>query len=574
MLLVRRPLLNLRLKAEKISCIVYRRLGEANARTMTEQPYVSLTEGRATVLFPSENEVFYNPVQQFNRDLSISVIKAWSAEYLQEKGSKRSQRKKQKTRKGQTDEEEKRANSAEMANRPGNAEDQEGSAKITILEALSATGLRAIRYALEIPNVNKVIANDFSPSAVEAIKRNIENNPGCEHVVVPSQGDANAVMYAHKEQPFHCIDLDPYGTAAPFVDAAVQSIASGGLLLVTCTDLSILAGSGYPEKCFTNYGGMTCRSEFSHESALRLVLSMLSTSAGRYGRTIEPLLSLSIDFYVRLFIRVRTSPVQAKLSSSKTMVTYTCSGCGATSCQPLGRATPQPNNQMKFGFSQGPPIGSHCDYCGFVHHIGGPMWGGSLHNRSFIAKVQEVVRNLDERVYKTTPRIQGMLSLAAAEIDVPFYFTPSHLSGVIHSSCPPMATYLSALLNAGYIASSTHALPGAIKTNAPWSFRWDVMREWLKANPVVMKNIKDNTPAHALLRSLEPSHKIDLTIHPEADTIQGTNRKSKLIRYQQNPLPNWGPKAKATGDRRSTKFLKRDAPDHTKDDDVKHRKSE
>ena len=30
---------------------------------------VEVKEGRATILFPSCNKVFYNPVQEFNRDL-------------------------------------------------------------------------------------------------------------------------------------------------------------------------------------------------------------------------------------------------------------------------------------------------------------------------------------------------------------------------------------------------------------------------------------------------------------------------------------------------------------------------
>jgi tRNA (guanine26-N2/guanine27-N2)-dimethyltransferase len=45
---------------------------------------------------------------------------------------------------------------------------------------------------------------------------------------------------------------------------------------------------------------------------LRLVLHSLATTAARYGRYIEPQLSLSIDFYVRLFIRVRTGPKEVK----------------------------------------------------------------------------------------------------------------------------------------------------------------------------------------------------------------------------------------------------------------------
>lgn len=47
---------------------------------------------------------------------------------------------------------------------------------VTILEALSATGLRSIRYAKEIPGVRKIIANDLSRKAVESIRGNIEMN--------------------------------------------------------------------------------------------------------------------------------------------------------------------------------------------------------------------------------------------------------------------------------------------------------------------------------------------------------------------------------------------------------------
>jgi tRNA G26 N,N-dimethylase Trm1 len=41
-------------------------------------------------------------------------------------------------------------------------------------------------------------------------------------------------------------DLDPYGTASPFLDAAVQAAKDGGLLCVTCTD----AGGQIGLNCF------------------------------------------------------------------------------------------------------------------------------------------------------------------------------------------------------------------------------------------------------------------------------------------------------------------------------------
>ena len=40
----------------------------------------------------------------------------------------------------------------------------------------------------------------------------------------------SAVMYDHRspEKRFDCVDLDPYGSAVPFLDAAIGSVADGG----------------------------------------------------------------------------------------------------------------------------------------------------------------------------------------------------------------------------------------------------------------------------------------------------------------------------------------------------------
>ena len=58
----------------------------------------------------------------------------------------------------------------------------------------------------------------------------------------------SALLYSHRSSPVDVVDLDPYGTAAPFIDGAVQAIRDGGLLCVTCTDLAVLATVNYPEK--------------------------------------------------------------------------------------------------------------------------------------------------------------------------------------------------------------------------------------------------------------------------------------------------------------------------------------
>jgi tRNA (guanine26-N2/guanine27-N2)-dimethyltransferase len=62
--------------------------------------------------------------------------------------------------------------------------------------------------------------------------------------------DSRQVMYSHRTAStrFDCIDLDPYGSAVPFLDAAIGAVNDGGLLCITCTDLGVLAGHNYPEK--------------------------------------------------------------------------------------------------------------------------------------------------------------------------------------------------------------------------------------------------------------------------------------------------------------------------------------
>lgn len=49
-------------------------------------PVATVTEGAARISFPSANEVFYNPVQEFNRDLTCAVITEFARIHLGAKG--------------------------------------------------------------------------------------------------------------------------------------------------------------------------------------------------------------------------------------------------------------------------------------------------------------------------------------------------------------------------------------------------------------------------------------------------------------------------------------------------------
>ena len=83
----------------------------------------------------------------------------------------------------------------------------------------------------------------------------------------------NRPRYNHRatQQQFDVIDLDPYGSAAPFLDSAVQSVSDGGLLCITCTDSAVLCGN-HSEVCFAKYGGVALRNKYCHEMGAFLYL--------------------------------------------------------------------------------------------------------------------------------------------------------------------------------------------------------------------------------------------------------------------------------------------------------------
>ncbi|KAI5303611.1 3-oxoacyl-[acyl-carrier-protein] synthase [Ascosphaera pollenicola] len=639
--------------------------------------YHTVKEGQAYILTPQSSEttgekgkksgtklhtVFYNPIQQFNRDLSVLAIRAFGEHVIAEK-KKHLERsaKRQNLRHGMKrkrddnqdgDQPSKHEDAAIKQDALIDSEMESGektrTPKFSILDALSATGLRALRYAKEISFATKIVANDLSGSAIAAMKLNITHN-GVGHVVEPSKGDACTFMYktagidAPASGKFDVIDLDPYGTAAPFLDAAVQAVSNGGLLCVTCTDAGVFASNGYPEKAFALYGGVTMKGPHSHEGGLRLILNALATSAAKYGLAIEPLLSLSIDFYARVFVRIHASPNEVKFLATKSMVVYNCdSGCGAWKTQPLGAARQKKGKKDFFyqhGYATGPKAGPTCDHCGFKTHLAGPMWAGPLHNPMFIKRIADLLPGADKDTYQTTDRIEGMLSTAleedlfldqepdtgcSAEFDsfniprtncaklepFPFFFIPSFLSKIIHTQTPPEYAFRGALKHLGYRSTRSHAKPGSIRTDAPWEVIWEIVREWARQKaPIREEAIRPGTPGYGIMqkdrerlrKQAEPdldlvkkniaqileqkeliyddmkskilselgcpsstkaasNDEVSIPMEPDTSKLEvvfdealgkaalASQQQKKLVRYQMNPKPNWGPISRADAD--------------------------
>ena len=697
--------------------------------------YTTVKEGLAYILTPVDQEsqqrkgggsgalvnearpsVFYNPIQQFNRDLSVLAIRAYAEHAVATKQirheGKVKRRMEAKSRKGngkgvkrkrEGEEKEGGNKKADTGDKSGTEEVNGAETKVeqielgaqevakspewkpsfTILDALSASGLRALRYAKEIPYVTRVVGNDLSGNAIESMKMNIQHN-GVGDIVQPNHSDACSAMYSvlnpmkpNKDGTFFgrydVVDLDPYGTAAPFLDAAVQSVNDGGLLCVTCTDAGVFAAVGYPEKTFSLYGGVCTKGPQSHEAGLRLILHALAMAGAKYGLSIEPLLSLSIDFYARVFVRVHKSPSAVKFQAGKTMIVYNCdSGCGSWKIQPLAMNRLRKSNKgteyYHHALAQGPMASPTCDHCGLKTHLAGPMWAGPLHNPHFIQRILDFLPGADRETYPTVDRIEGMLVTALEEdLDLgsetreptpdpesktppstsqdrttstdpstyliprvdpaklepyPFFFMPSFISKVVHTQTMPEDTLRGALRHLGYRSTRSHAKPNSVRTDAPWEVVWEIMREWVRQKaPVRAARIKPGTAGEGILKKGAPAAgdegvkalkkdileaveagrgladlrtRIEAALYrsgasrPESSaaktceftpmetegttaetkpasecvpiapsklnvvfdeamgqTAMAAHRKKRLVRYQVNPRPNWGPLSRA-----------------------------
>lgn len=113
--------------------------------------------------------------------------------------------------------------------------------------------------------------------AVELIKKNMAHNGIPEEKYESFAMDAINLMTQMRTEKrfFDVIDLDPYGTAVPFLESAIGALSNGGLLAVTFTDMAVLCARK-PHVCFYKYGSTPLPNKYCHEFALRMVLYMIS----------------------------------------------------------------------------------------------------------------------------------------------------------------------------------------------------------------------------------------------------------------------------------------------------------
>ncbi|ULT91512.1 hypothetical protein L3Y34_009255 [Caenorhabditis briggsae] len=511
-----------------------------NPENSPKEEFNIIQEGQAKVGF--RGPVFYNPVQEFNRDLTVTVLRQFSDDrqkWHQEQAAKSAA-----VSNGEGEEPPKKKNKLTI--------NEDG--KIRILDALSASGLRALRFSKEVPNVGFIMANDFSDNAVASIQENVKLNE-VEDLVEAHFGDAVMTMMEHRgiDKRFHAVDLDPYGTASTFLDSAVQCVADRGILMVTCTDMAVLCGNT-PEACYNKYDAVTTRMKCCHEVGLRILLRAIDSAANRYTRYIEPLVSISVDFYVRVFVRVHTGAFQAKQSGTKVGTVLVCSGCNAMEPIPmLKRGENNQENKYSLPTIRHSLTGPNnlCVHCNNRLHQIGPIYLAPIHSKPFVTSLLERLKSTPEAErLGTHGRLQGVLTMVSEELEEVLYYEHDQMANTVKVSVPKVQSLRSAILHAGFKVSGSHCNPRAIKTNAPMQLLWDIYRQVAKDTSVDREKrlAKESAGYHILGQPI--TNTINFSLHPGA--IEQA-KKENLVRFQCNRGKNWGPRQKAKGSVNSTK---------------------
>lgn len=230
------------------------------------------------------------------------------------------------------------------------------------------------------------------------------------------------------------------------------------------TDLASLCSKDL-EVGFAKYGCSPLKAKYSHEMAIRIILACIERNANKYSRYIVPLLSVQMDFYLRVFIRVYTSKAEIKLTRQKLGMVLQSKGCDTFFIQPLGKLK---DNRSRAGRFQ---VDSKCPHTGAEMEIGGPIWTHPIHNQAFVKELLDRLTKpndkFDASKLGAAKNIQGLLHAVKEEVnEVPLFYCLHSMCKLLRICIPPMVKVHAALINSGFEVSQVHCNPNGIKTTA------------------------------------------------------------------------------------------------------------
>ncbi|MFQ5940189.1 MAG: tRNA (guanine(10)-N(2))-dimethyltransferase [Nitrososphaerales archaeon] len=357
-------------------------------------------EESLTNTVPPRSPVFFNPNARLSRDFSIIAYKSY-AKNLNEK---------------------------------------------SMADALAGVGARALRTAVEVKELEEVYINDANPIALDMARQSSELNyveERCKFSV--NEACKFLIEHSSKGSRLGIVDLDPFGTPAPYIDCALRAVNDEGLLSITATDTPVLCGI-YPDVCIRRYYGRSMNVEYGNEIALRLLIGLVSMIGSRLELGIRPLFIHSVRNYLRVYVRVNVGARYAEAMPSKIGYIYHCFCC---------------NNRMHTDQTDDHKI---CDTCKKPMRVGGPLWIAGVFDADFVEEMLFSVKACD--VDKSCSKL---LSIAREEIKMPpAYFSINKISERVRVTPPAISAVIHKLKSSGFSAARTSLRPTGFKTDASY----------------------------------------------------------------------------------------------------------
>jgi tRNA (guanine26-N2/guanine27-N2)-dimethyltransferase len=252
------------------------------------------------------------------------------------------------------------------------------------------------------------------------------------------------------ENRYSYIDIDPYGSPLPFVTAALSSILPGGVIAVTATDTAALCGSN-TRVAMRRYAAQLEKTEYMKEISCRVLACYLARTAASMELSIEPLLFIASDHYVRGFIRVRKGAKKAD-------------------------ETVKLIGQVIYG----PPERPMPPEMGVIGRILGPMWLGRLED---VDTVHALSRDLmiDGGISEHMSSVRSLSRIAetaTGESDLPpFGFDTDAVASYLSASPPPMDDLVMHLIDRGFPSARSRFGGKIVRTSALFSDIAPLFRE-------------------------------------------------------------------------------------------------
>jgi len=329
---------------------------------------------------------------------------------------------------------------------------EEFQKRVIAVDAFAGTGVRGVRFAKEVLKRKGiegiVVLNDISAEAVRIVGINASLND-VESIVRIFRLDANEALFkiSRKIAPPHYIDIDPFGSPAPFVFSAVYTIRNGGVVALTATDLAVLEGK-YGSKLFRRYG-VKSRGKFSSKDiAIRNLISFVVRTASIFDKAAEPVLVHGGRHYVRVYVRIQSGANRANMVLNRCIGSIAvCPSCGFVA---VGKS--------------GQEIGSSCPKCGHPLSSFEDTWICSMVDPDIALKLTSRVTNIAWLSNSSKELLLKAISIHSSNL---FPYRIALIARHLKANIPPLSKLIECVKASSYKAFRGYE-HDEVYSNAPY----------------------------------------------------------------------------------------------------------